>query len=182
MKAINEFRAAEAARFTNEILQTATPGPSLEPSVPQPVQPATSTSSNKHPYIKEISDDDIDEHENACTNPKHKKLKRWLQELTWTQWLIADTGSTHELRTTDIEEFFSTTFDHTGSNGKVKKHRKCKICQWAHVKGICDTNSGPRVLYDRWAYHKLISDTNNGPIGCIGDKFKLSIDIGWPSG
>ncbi|KAG1884575.1 kinase-like domain-containing protein [Suillus subluteus] len=37
MKAINEFCAAEAARSTNESLQTATPGPSLD--MPQPVQP-----------------------------------------------------------------------------------------------------------------------------------------------
>lgn len=71
-KAIKEFRAAEAARTTNKIRHTATPDPSLAPSVPQQVQPATSTSSSKRPYDAEISDDDIDERENARTNPKRK--------------------------------------------------------------------------------------------------------------
>ncbi|KAG0706645.1 hypothetical protein DFH29DRAFT_900637 [Suillus ampliporus] len=71
-KAINEFRTAEAARSANEIRHTATPGPSLVPSVPQQVQPAASTSSSKCP----ISDDDIDECENVRTNPKPKKAHK----------------------------------------------------------------------------------------------------------
>ncbi|KAG1829213.1 hypothetical protein DFJ58DRAFT_876082 [Suillus subalutaceus] len=141
MKAINKFRAAEAARSTNEIPQTATSGSSLELSVPQPVQPATSTSSNKRPYVEEISDDDIDERENARTNPKPKKARKAAARtdsdpvgedgilIDIDVQSIADTGSTCELQTADIEEFFGATFDHTGSNGKVKKHCKCKICQ-----------------------------------------------------
>ncbi|KAG2364837.1 hypothetical protein BDR07DRAFT_1482003 [Suillus spraguei] len=58
-----------------------------------------------------------------------------------------DTASMHELRTADTEEFFSTTFEHTGSNGKVKKHRKCKLC-WKQcilvneTTMLCDDEDG----------------------------------------
>lgn len=41
---------------------------------------------------------------------------------------IAETTSTREGRTADIEEFFSTPYDHQGAGGAIKKHRKCKIC------------------------------------------------------
>jgi hypothetical protein len=41
---------------------------------------------------------------------------------------VTDSGTTCEGKTADIDRFFSATFDHTGTNGKVKKHRKCKIC------------------------------------------------------
>jgi hypothetical protein len=77
-KAINEFHATEAARSANEILHTATPGPSLAPSVPQQVQPATSISSSKCPFVTEISDDDNDKHEDACTNPKCKFIRPFM--------------------------------------------------------------------------------------------------------
>jgi hypothetical protein len=41
---------------------------------------------------------------------------------------VADSGTTCEGKTADIDQFFSATFDHTGTNGKVKKHQRCKIC------------------------------------------------------
>ncbi|KAG2032843.1 hypothetical protein BDR03DRAFT_1014885 [Suillus americanus] len=140
-KAINKFRAAEATKSTTESPQNATPGPSLESST---AQSTISTSNNKHPYIEEILDDILpgdDECENACSNPKSKKPRkstaRMDSDLVGDDGIlvdidiqsIADAGSTRELRTADIEEFFGATFDHTRSNGKVKKHRKCKICQ-----------------------------------------------------
>ena len=41
---------------------------------------------------------------------------------------IVDTRLTCEGKTADINEFFGTVFEQAGTNGKVKKHRKCKIC------------------------------------------------------
>jgi hypothetical protein len=41
---------------------------------------------------------------------------------------VADSGSTREGRTADIDQFFGNPYDCAGANGKVKKHRKCKIC------------------------------------------------------
>jgi hypothetical protein len=41
---------------------------------------------------------------------------------------IAEVTSAREGRTADIEQFFSTPYDHQGLNGATKKHRKCKIC------------------------------------------------------
>jgi hypothetical protein len=35
---------------------------------------------------------------------------------------------TREGRTADIDQFFGEAFDRAGANGKVKRHRKCKIC------------------------------------------------------
>ncbi|KAG1786128.1 uncharacterized protein HD556DRAFT_1313686 [Suillus plorans] len=138
-KAINDFRAAEAAtKSTTENPQAATPAPSLEPSMMQPAI-STPTSSSKQAHIEEISDDD--ECEDARTNPKSKKPRksasRTDSDLVGEDGIlididvqsIADTASTRELRTADIEESFGTTFEHTRSNGKVKKHRKCKFCR-----------------------------------------------------
>jgi hypothetical protein len=31
-------------------------------------------------------------------------------------------------KTADVDEFYGAPFDHMGTNGKVKKHRKCKVC------------------------------------------------------
>jgi hypothetical protein len=41
---------------------------------------------------------------------------------------IAKSGSAHEGRTADIDRFFGAPYDHQGANGKITKHRKCKIC------------------------------------------------------
>jgi len=41
---------------------------------------------------------------------------------------IAESGSTREGKTADIDEFFGDAYECTGTNGQVKKHRKCKIC------------------------------------------------------
>jgi hypothetical protein len=41
---------------------------------------------------------------------------------------ITDTAPTHEGKTADLDAFFGVMFDHAGTNAKVKKHRKCKIC------------------------------------------------------
>jgi len=41
---------------------------------------------------------------------------------------VAESGSTRESKTIDINWFFSAPYDHQGANGKVTKHRKCKIC------------------------------------------------------
>jgi hypothetical protein len=41
---------------------------------------------------------------------------------------VGDSGSTREGKTVDIDQFFGNPYDCTGASGKVKKHRKCKIC------------------------------------------------------
>jgi hypothetical protein len=41
---------------------------------------------------------------------------------------VADSGSTRESKTADIDEFYGAAFDHTGTTGKLKKHCKCKVC------------------------------------------------------
>jgi hypothetical protein len=54
---------------------------------------------------------------------------------------VADSGTTREGKTADIDEFFSATFDHTGTNGKVKKHRKCKICLYVCTLNVIFSHS-----------------------------------------
>jgi hypothetical protein len=44
------------------------------------------------------------------------------------QSIIDTVPTSRELKTADIENFFGATFDRAGSNGKVKKHRKCRVC------------------------------------------------------
>jgi hypothetical protein len=41
---------------------------------------------------------------------------------------IVEPITTHKGKTVDIDAFFGDTFEHKGTNSKVKKHRKCKIC------------------------------------------------------
>ena len=41
---------------------------------------------------------------------------------------VAGSVSTHEGKTADLDEFYGAAFNHVGMNGKVKKHRKCKVC------------------------------------------------------
>jgi hypothetical protein len=57
---------------------------------------------------------------------------------------IINTVSTREAKTADLDVFFGATFDHAGANGKVKKHRKCKMCPYvcpnyshAHALIVC---------------------------------------------
>ena len=41
---------------------------------------------------------------------------------------LADSGSTREAKTADLDYFFGNAYECEGANGKVKKHRKCKVC------------------------------------------------------
>jgi hypothetical protein len=41
---------------------------------------------------------------------------------------IADSVSTREGKTADLDKFFESAYECEGANGKVKKHRKCKVC------------------------------------------------------
>lgn len=43
---------------------------------------------------------------------------------------IIDESPTREDRIRDIDQFFSQPFECTHANGKVKKHRKCKVCPY----------------------------------------------------
>jgi hypothetical protein len=46
---------------------------------------------------------------------------------------IIDEPPTREDRTRDIDQFFSRPFEYTQGNGKVKKHRKCKVCPYVVI-------------------------------------------------
>jgi hypothetical protein len=46
------------------------------------------------------------------------------------QPIINESGSTREDKTRDIDQFFGKPFERTGTNGTVKKHRKCKVCPY----------------------------------------------------
>jgi hypothetical protein len=90
----------------------------------------------------DIEDESADEdhnsaRENARTNPKshRKKQKALSPELVDGDGVlididvsILDPGSSREGKTADIDTFFGATFEQTGANGKVKKHRKCSVC------------------------------------------------------
>ncbi|KAN0120573.1 Ribonuclease H-like domain containing protein [Russula decolorans] len=112
-------------------------------AVPTARTPSTSCIINttKRAHDDEIIDEESgdEEQENACINPKPKKRRTVV--LTDSEAVsndgiptdvdiqsVTDSGTTCEGKTADIDRFFSATFDHTGTNGKVKKHRKCKIC------------------------------------------------------
>jgi hypothetical protein len=41
---------------------------------------------------------------------------------------VADSGSTREGKTADLDHFFENAYECEGANGKVKKHRTCKVC------------------------------------------------------
>ena len=41
---------------------------------------------------------------------------------------VAGLVSTREGKTADLDKFYGAAFNHVGTNGKVKKHRKCKVC------------------------------------------------------
>lgn len=109
----------------------------------------------------EISGDD--EREDARTNPKCKSMCKTMylpnlassgkrvrrknaakaQEDVDEDGILADidvqpiidesTSPTREDRTRDIDQFFSQPFESTHANGKVKKHRKCKVCPYVVI-------------------------------------------------
>jgi hypothetical protein len=71
---------------------------------------------------------------------------------------IMNTVSTREAKTADLDVFFGATFDHAGANGKVKKHRKCKIiaCTSAQIIVILQLST---VEWARvgWQFADLLS-------------------------
>ncbi|KAG1784419.1 uncharacterized protein HD556DRAFT_1315092 [Suillus plorans] len=131
-KAINDFRAAEATKRASEVSQPAAL------TAPPP--------SNKHVCPDDALDDALDddesgdmERENARVNPKCARRKHKSPEkspelvdedgvLVDVDVSITDPGSSWAGKTADIDNFFGAAFEHTGANGKVKKHRKCNIC------------------------------------------------------
>lgn len=128
-KAINNFRAAEAAKRASEVSEPQPPPPSNKRVRP-----------NDAPNDAPDDDGSADtEHENARVNPKCARRKRKSPEkspelvdedgvLVDVDVSIADPGSSREGKTADIDNFFGAAFEHTGANGKVKKYRKCNIC------------------------------------------------------
>lgn len=177
-KAVNDFRAAEAAKRASAIAlalkatcanKSTTPSSSraTSPNDTPLTQPVPSTShisdKTKRARVEEISDkehSDDKEHKNAWINPKPAsecnimvfKILRLTEKLLAkkacrstisSEWepvdedgilvdvevqSIDNSVSTREGKTADIKQFFSTAYKYAGANGKVKKHRKCKIC------------------------------------------------------
>jgi hypothetical protein len=87
-KAINDFRAAEAAKRAAEVKravdavrasQSTTPNssqsPSPEAAVTAPVPPAPALDNSKRARVEEVFDDDDDQRENAHTNPKGEFIR-----------------------------------------------------------------------------------------------------------
>ena len=178
-KAVNDFRAAEAAKrasATALALAAARANKSTTPSSSRATspddtpltQPIPSTlhiaDKTKRARVEEISDEedsDDEERENARINPKPTgecnimvfKILRLTEKLlakkarrstissepepvdedgilvdVEVQSVGDDSVSTREGKTADIEQFFGSAYEYAGANGKVKKHRKCKIC------------------------------------------------------
>ncbi|KAG1906236.1 uncharacterized protein F5891DRAFT_975664 [Suillus fuscotomentosus] len=88
---------------------------------------------------KSVDKDHDSVREDARTNPKPRRKKQKAPEKSPElvdgdgvfidiDVSIADPGSSREGKTADINTFFGATFEQTGANGKVKKHRKCSVC------------------------------------------------------
>ncbi|KAG1905434.1 uncharacterized protein F5891DRAFT_976366 [Suillus fuscotomentosus] len=144
-KAINEFRATEAAKRALEVSAQPKPMPPPPTAIPSsnvPPPPSPIPSSNKHLHPDDafvnIKDESVDEDhdsvcENARINPKPHRKKQKAPEkspelvdgdevLIDIDVSIVDPGSSQEGKTADIDAFFGATFEQTGANGKVKKH------------------------------------------------------------
>ncbi|KAG1801034.1 uncharacterized protein HD556DRAFT_1503210 [Suillus plorans] len=150
-KAINAFRAAEAVKLpdtrhaSNAGADQATPSISLN-SPPGDTAPSGSSSAalekDKRTRVEEVLDDKSGgkEHEDARTNPRQKRLCKLaapVDDLVDNDGIpidvdvqpIADMAPpTCKGKTADLNAFFGAMFDHAETNGKVKKHQKCKIC------------------------------------------------------
>ncbi|KAG2068244.1 hypothetical protein BDR04DRAFT_1119864 [Suillus decipiens] len=101
--------------------------------------------SNKHVCPDDALDNALNDNEsvdmeceNAHINPKCARRKCKSPEkspelvdedeiLIDVYVFITDPGSSQKGKTANIDNF-GAAFEHTGANGKVKKHRKCNIC------------------------------------------------------
>jgi hypothetical protein len=152
-RAINNFHAAEAAKrvadHTTTLLSPQTSPDTVEHARISPIALVPPAANNcKRVHSKEISEEDEsqgddDERENARTNSKCRKQRKLPTVPTDLELVDADgipidvdvqsitnEVSTREAKTADLDVFFGATFDHAGANGKVKKHRKCKMCPY----------------------------------------------------
>ncbi|KAG2067464.1 hypothetical protein BDR04DRAFT_1120451 [Suillus decipiens] len=122
-KAINAFRAAEAVKLpdtrhaSNAGADQTTPSTSLNSPLGD-----TAPSGSSSAALKKAK--------------RLRKLAALVDDLVDNDGIlidvdiqpIADTAPTREGKTANLDAFFGAMFDHAGTNGKVKKHRKCKIC------------------------------------------------------
>ncbi|KAG1873554.1 hypothetical protein DFJ58DRAFT_721838 [Suillus subalutaceus] len=146
-KAINKFHAAEAAKCAVEHISTSSPTETAKSPSPTPSTPSTvNTCKRVHPEDSSDGESADDERENARTNPKLRKQRKLAVVPTKPESVdadgilidvdvqsLAEPVLTQEAKTADIDTFFGATFDHAGANGKVKKHRKCKMCPKACI-------------------------------------------------
>lgn len=166
MKAIKDFRAAEAAKLAaecqlvdeNEI--SAAPSSQCSPDTTTMTASTPAPDNSKRARVEDVVDTDIenddDERENARTNPKceffgyyqciyftHSKAAKRVRRATVADQEdvdedgiladvdvqpITDPGPLREDKTRDLDRFFGKPFERTGTNGTVKKHRKCTVC------------------------------------------------------
>lgn len=144
-RAINEFHAAEAAKRALEVPVPTAPIPSAQIPPLTPAQPESALfppsalpSSNKCLHLDdafEVKSVD-EERENAHMNPRKKcKAPEKSPELLDGDGVpvdidvsIVDQGSSQESKTANVDAFFGATFEHMGTNGKIRKHRKCNVC------------------------------------------------------
>ncbi|KIK47782.1 hypothetical protein CY34DRAFT_8650 [Suillus luteus UH-Slu-Lm8-n1] len=171
-KAIHNFRTAEAAERAAEHASTSSPTETVESPRTSPIPSASSAVNPRKRVCPEDSDGESgdDERENAHTNPKPQKQHKSAvvpaePELVNADGILIDIDvqslmepvSTREAKTADINAFFGATFDHTGANGKVKKHRKCKTCPKACIlinkisTLRCHTEAKFSAKYRKWA-------------------------------
>jgi hypothetical protein len=54
---------------------------------------------------------------------------------------VTDSGPSREDKTRDIDQFFGNLFERTGTNGSVKKHRKCKVCPSVFLQSFNSVHS-----------------------------------------
>jgi len=149
-KAINAFRAAEAAKRTSTSTVSApsahlphSESTSLPHSAPSPPSESVPRPSNKRippddVFTFEDNESGEEEREDARMNPsrrkRHKSMEKSLEPVDADGVVIdvdvsiTDPGSSREGKTADIDAFFGAVFEQAGANGKVKKHRRSNVC------------------------------------------------------
>ncbi|KAG1879957.1 uncharacterized protein F5891DRAFT_1204322 [Suillus fuscotomentosus] len=149
IKAINAFRAAEAAKHAsnNTQLPSSPPTPEVTVSAPILANKRAQTEDIKEGYESSGEERENDEDDEECENARTNPSKRARHQQTTVedhedvdedgilmdidvQPITDESGPTCEDRTRDIDEFFGKPFERTNTNGIVKKHCKCKVCPY----------------------------------------------------
>ncbi|KAG2351106.1 hypothetical protein BDR07DRAFT_1386546 [Suillus spraguei] len=185
----DEDEPPEAAKHASEVSQPAAltaPVPATQ-LVPLPSTKCVCPNDALNDALNDNKSGDM-ERENACVNPKHARRKHKSQEkspelvdedgvLVDVDVSIADQGSSREGKTADIDNFFSAAFEHTGTNGKVKKHRKKKCILVNEATTLCrhaEAHFGGK--YWKWASENLFESMLPGDIKARKEKAQAAIE------